>query len=370
MADIPPELEAKLRYQWYDLLCSRSETERISNVKNAADALLKLRADTLLDSSRLTRVYLAKKRAHRGQWSLEQSFSATHYRKFLKSLPPKVHDQCRAVTFGDVFSNDPNGTIVATEFGPIVTISEALWHFLWFAHLGIIADRAVPYKVKLAGLRIAIRIMLRTETMDFSLDPRGIVPDRVESAVARPILPQLQFIAGHEFAHFILGHLSEASIVEKPLIYALAAGEEDSKPMRIYTKSQAQELEADIQSVLLPLYDPRQRAEIFQGALLFFACLELYQTVREVMSPSNPWAFKSHPSAMERYENLLRNITKPDGLDMSTWERLPMVVEALKAVLKQDVTLNPDVYETYGSVYLDEPNSKWRGPELIDRRDY
>lgn len=59
--------------QWYDLLCSAEELWRINNVNAAADFLLKVRADTLLDCSRLTRVYLAKKRNHNGKWSLEKN---------------------------------------------------------------------------------------------------------------------------------------------------------------------------------------------------------------------------------------------------------------------------------------------------------
>ena len=34
------------------------------------------------------------------------------------------------------------------------------------------------------------------------------------------------------------------------------------------------------------------------------------------------------------------------------------------------MSLNFDMYEMYGSVYLDKPNTNWRGRELIDRKDY
>ena len=35
-----------------------------------------------------------------------------------------------------------------------------------------------------------------------------------------------------------------------------------------------------------------------------------------------------------------------------------------------EVGFNIDMYEFYGSLYLDKPNTKWRGRELIDRVDY
>ena len=34
------------------------------------------------------------------------------------------------------------------------------------------------------------------------------------------------------------------------------------------------------------------------------------------------------------------------------------------------VGYNIEWYEMYGSIYLAEPNTKWRGKELIDRVDY
>ena len=35
-----------------------------------------------------------------------------------------------------------------------------------------------------------------------------------------------------------------------------------------------------------------------------------------------------------------------------------------------ETSFNFDEYEAYGSAYLDKPNTKWRGKELIDRVDY
>ena len=32
--------------------------------------------------------------------------------------------------------------------------------------------------------------------------------------------------------------------------------------------------------------------------------------------------------------------------------------------------MDAERYETYGSVYLDKPNTEWRGRELKDRVDY
>lgn len=299
-----------------------------------------------------------------------EKFSPGHYENVLKSFAPDVQNQCRVVTFGDVFSNDPNGSILATEFGPIITISQALWHFLFFGHLALNCDKVAPVHVRLAALRIAVRIMLRTETMDFSLDPRGKIPGRLNVVLKRSVATQLQFIAGHEFAHHILGHLSQANVMQLPLLSAPVRGEKESTPIPIYNQSQKEEFEADLQSILLPDYDVRRRVEVLEGALLFFACLELYETVREIISPSSPLKIKTHPGAIERYENLLMNVPLLEGERLGTYRKLSGVIDFFKEFLRQDVALRPETYETYGSVYLDMPNSKWRGPKLIDRQDY
>lgn len=41
-----------------------------------------------------------------------------------------------------------------------------------------------------------------------------------------------------------------------------------------------------------------------------------------------------------------------------------------KDFIKRDLDENFDQLDFYGSVYLDEPNIKWRGRRLIDRVDY
>ena len=42
---------------WYHGICSEAEIDRILNVQNGEDYILKLRADTIADNIRLWRVY-------------------------------------------------------------------------------------------------------------------------------------------------------------------------------------------------------------------------------------------------------------------------------------------------------------------------
>lgn len=363
------EIEAQRLF--YHPVCIQAEIDRIFNVKNGSDHLLKLRGDTLVDNMRLFRVYRNKALSDEKNWSLEKSFDDDHYKKALEKLPPNERNYCQHVTFGDIFSNDPNGMIFNTEFGVITTISDSLKFFLKFCHLAILDfESDVPMHIRFNSLRIAIRTMLKTEAMDFLMDPRGIIPKDVVSAIHAPINLQMQFIAGHEFAHFILGHLNKNNIVEQPIFHAISDKDEDYKPEKVFNNSQKNEFEADLQAILLPNYSDREQAELLHAALLWFGCLELYQTASDVMFPQSPWGYKSHPSARDRYENLLTNIPIPKSFELSAWNNFHELIDQLTKAVQEDISLNFDAYERYGSAYLDKPNTKWRGKELIDRVDY
>ena len=52
------------------------------------------------------------------------------------------------------------------------------------------------------------------------------------------------------------------------------------------------------------------------------------------------------------------------------WDSFLNTIEYYKGIIIEDIALHIENYERYGSVYLDKPNSEWRGPELRDRIDY
>lgn len=158
----------------YRGICSQQEVDRIFDIKDGSDYILKLRADTILDHMRPYRVYLHKMRKNENNWSLESSFSNEHYSSVLNKLSEEHKKKCSSVSYGDIFSNDPNGLIFHTEHGVVSTISESLTYFLLFSQLAILNfDSKVPLAVRFNSLRVAIRTMLKTESMDFDIDPRG-----------------------------------------------------------------------------------------------------------------------------------------------------------------------------------------------------
>jgi hypothetical protein len=363
----------EIQKMFFRPICNASERERIFNVKNANDYLLKLRAETIVDHMRLFRVYRNKALQDEANWSLEASFRDEHYKAVLRELPPPARDSCQRVTYGDVFSNNPNGMIFPTDYGPITTISESLQFFLKFSHLALLdfADE-VPLHVRFNSLRIAIRVMIKTESLDFLMDPRGILPEKVAEAIHSPIPLQLQFIAGHEFSHFILGHLSDTNLVEQPIFHAISEndGESDYKPIKTFNNSQQDEFEADLQSIVLPNYSEETTCALLEAALLWFGSLELYEYVVNTLSPRNPWAHQSHPAARDRFEHLLANVPTPKRFALRTWQDFSNNLDKLTKMLEEDLSLHAEMYETYGSMYLDEPDTDWRGRRLVDRVDY
>ena len=82
--------------------------------------------------------------------------------------------------------------------------------------------------------------------------------------------------------------------------------------------------------------------------------------------PTDP---PEHPPAIDRFDNIARTYVKTPH-EIKKYRFLRCKAIALKKIMIEDASLYWDNYEMYGSVYLDKPNTKWRGRELIDRVDY
>ena len=70
------------------------------------------------------------------------------------------------------------------------------------------------------------------------------------------------------------------------------------------------------------------------------------------------------------FDNILENVNIPKDFDISKIEKIIINSQYLKEWLREDLSINYELYDFYGSLYLDKPNTKWRGRELIDRVDY
>ncbi len=367
--------DIELQKMFFRPVCNKDEIERIFNVLNAEDYLLKLRAETIVDHTRLFRVYRNKALLNKNNWSLEKSFDQSHFITFTQNLDSSDRKKCERITAGNIFSNDPTGIIFPSDYGPIITISDSLRFFFKFMNLALMdfGDR-VPGYVHLNSLRIAIRVMLQTESLDFLMDPRGIVPKDIGEAIHSTIPNQMLFIGGHEYAHYLLGHISESNVSEKYIFNAILPTDENYKLIPVYNPSQKQELEADEKSILLPNYNNEQRKRLLESALLYFGSIELFKAVKDTIDPPKynpPHPLLTHPSPRDRYENILSMAQQTShNLNINRWKRFWGVIDSYKKFLIEDASYNTEEYEMYGSAYLDKPNSEWRGPELRDRINY
>lgn len=359
--------ETVLEGRWFAPFCSPEEIYRIIDPQNPVDYLLQQRANIVVDNMRYFRVYRNKANLY-PNWSFEKSFKNNHYLNVLNNLSDDDKLTCKDITFGDIFSNDVNGYAECNEtWGRIICLNECLQFFMKFCNLALFDyETDMPDRIRYNALRIAIRIMLKQEAMDFFMDPRGIVTEEIANKMLKPIKYELQYIAGHEFSHHLCRHFNDSNIVKRTV---LSIGK-NKYVKQIYNIMQTQELEADIASITRPLYSNNELKNVLEGALIWFISLDLAETAQNIICPEPILKPKTHPSAQERFNNILTNIDIPKDFNMKNIEKLKSNSEKLKEWLREDLSVNYYMYDFYGSVYLDVPNTKWRGKQLIDRVDY
>lgn len=374
IVDTYEEATEELIRMWYSGICSSQELERILHVSNAQDYILRAAVDTISVHTRLYREILALQRTHGNNWSLETFLSPLTfgYQNFKKHLPPSDKAKVKHIGTGCIFDNDMNGIIFDSPFGLCSTLSYSILYFIKYASLALWPTlESVPNDVRTASIRIATRIALQKESMDFHLDPRGIIPPNIERLIHAPFPYICTFLAGHEYCHFLNGDITHNTDLDKNENAMRYMNRLDSWKSEIYYSCHEKELQADLQAVNLPLFNSTYYANYYCHVLFWFASLAIVEGAEETIFP--PTRTPTHPSAKRRYLNILNNARKP--IDYAQNEKLyteffPLMIDRYREALINDVSCNFEQYETYGSAYLAAPNTKWRGRELIDRVDY
>ena len=353
---------------WFRVFCNKSEAQRIGNPKDKKDYFLRKRADIVMDNPRYIRVYRNKARLMGEKWSFENSFMDSHYKNVLKRLSTEDRLKCKDILYGDSFSNDVNGfAAIDDNCGRIICLNESLQFFLKFCHLALLNfEVEVPEYIRQNALRIALRILIQNETMDFFMDPRGTVPKCVAEKIIFPISSQLQFIAGHEFAHHLCGHLKDEDV---RVCNILSTNKKEYKA-KVYNISQEQEFIADIESICRPKYNSNEYNAILNGSLLWFIALMLGEKAEDIINPSRSFRIQTHPKAEDRFNNIINNVQLSKKFQLDKIKRIKEKADSYLKFIEEDISLNYEIYEVYGSCYLDEPGTEWRGKALIDRVDY
>ena len=119
----------------YMTLCNPDEVKRILNVKSGEDYLLKLRANATVEHMRIHRVFRARMMSNNGEWCFNEYFDKAPFTNYTSNLKFADLQESFQIPAGFVFCNRPNGTIIKTEFGNVITISESLKYFLYYMNL-------------------------------------------------------------------------------------------------------------------------------------------------------------------------------------------------------------------------------------------
>ena len=252
---------------WFSSICSRNELERVLNVQNAQDYILRMRAETIADNMRLYRLFLHERRRYETmgwEWALEKYFTAHNYIDILHHLDKEKEALYRQVAFGSIITNDPNGLIFDTPYGICSTFSIALKYFSQFSCLALFSlANMVPMEVRVQAMRISIRIMLQREALDFEMDPRGIIPEGIQKVITPIYSQQITFIAAHEYSHYINGDLTKGATIKQAVLKAHFDDETDYKMLNTYNISQKKEFAADIGAMTYPKWDEDWYARIY-----------------------------------------------------------------------------------------------------------
>jgi len=347
---------------WYSNIASVEEVGRIIKLQNIDDYLLKMRADSIIENMRLYRTFLKRRKNSellKKTWSLESHFSSDLFKHYLSLIEESYSKDLIGIKAGFIYCNEPNGMLLKTDFGNLVLISESFRQCLFFMNLYMLDfEDDIPFDIRFSALKIAIRIMLTKEALDFELDSRGTIPERVLQKIRINLRYQILFIIGHEYAHQILQHLGDNTI-------NTAINLNDKNKYIVYNHSQENEFDADIQSIKMIKKDVPRRL-VFHNSLAFFTALSLYEHASEQISPSISY-YLTHPKAIERLERLIEyypELSDNNVVELKNYHK-NFISDTIK-ILQEDVAVNFESYETYGSIYL----GKWKEKALIDRIDY
>ena len=330
----------------------------------------KLRSDIILDNARYTRIYHSKfiqcDLQNGKSYSFNKGFDNGCYHYFISHLNNSDMQKIRQITCGDIFDKSVNAQAwIDKKFGNLITINKALYYFCYFMSIGTYEYmlNKVPESVSLNAIRIALRIWLGHEALDFALDPRGIIPVDMEYRISNRINAIMTFVCGHEFAHHILGHCDKAKTVSMCYLHS------DYK-VRVLNLSQKEEVEADKNSIGLPNYSDKEYEALLSSTILWFLFLDIAEYASECINPDLYTGYQTHPCACDRMSSILSNCRK--CVNKSLYNNIFSWNQFFRKLVKKDIDENyGEIYDgIYGSLYLSEPNTKRRGKQLIDRIDY
>jgi hypothetical protein len=184
---------------------------------------------------------------------------------------------------------------------------------------------------------IALRIMRGSESFDFDLDPRAVLPIPVERKIQSLTAAQMEFTFGHEFAHMLAGHL---------------VAEYSGEDIRLY--SHECEYAADRGAVLAVGSDRAARKTIARGAIDVLLYLHFLEASADAGLLRHFSASDTHPRPVERLDRLVEALDERLVGLLGEIEASREAIESMAHWVKwrAETSEQPDLLGFYGSVYL------------------
>lgn len=344
------------------LVSTPDEFEAIINPITAEDHLLRMQADAITDHVRIYRVMLARRERYK-QESLLLESHRKDFLDYLSYLPEQTRVLCEYIPTRYILTNNYDAMCFKTDRGRVIVVSEVLRYFLYFMNLATLDLGAeIPSRVRFSASLIAVRTMLLTESLDFDIDPRGVVPDEIHSQLEAMVSWQMKFVIGHEYAHHVLGH----NLDGRAYVSANKRSSNLGKPLSHSgcSRSHADEFSADLHSIS-SVSDNGVRYSLFIGGTSFLLNLYVFEMLAEKLEPNFP-ELDTHPNTSERFGRLVEHFRDNPRFMIEGVENVASFFDRTVDNLLNYNLANPNAFSTYGSVYLDE----WRGPVLHDRVDF
>ncbi|WP_000997842.1 M48 family metalloprotease [Acinetobacter baumannii] len=348
--------------RWYTSFCSESDLEKIFRPRTAIDEILAFQAKSISWHPRIFRVF-KKRKGNSQSWSLEKYYKKILINdRYLKVLSKGNLKKVEKIPVNMAYFESVNAYCMK-EKNTFIVVSEPLEQFLFFMNLFAYAN--IPSIDKMASFMIAMRTILGFESYDFDLDPRfDFLDDEYIELAKLKTRFQIDFIIGHEYSHYLLGHLnSKNSVTMKMSMLNRNIKSEDK--INTYYYSRKNEYEADWYAIKNITGDNNYKNELTNAAFDFFIYLSAFEKVKSFFGSNHSY---THPDATSRLLQLRKKINRKFGFTSDELEDyLNNMSQFTDNFICNYLVTNVEQFEIKGSFYLP---SYTKHPLRQDRIDF
>lgn len=349
--------------------CSKKEIIRLRSINGPHDYLLRLRANAINDSPRAVRVMASRREKHEESgrpWSLSHYYHSKdyHHKSYIELLNKKNRKLVKTVPSGLAYIDEVNALCIKSLAGDVVLVSESLEYFYYFMTIAFYGNNyGIKWIDRVDALIIAVRIIKGSESLDFEIDPRGELPNDTERSIQLLVHRQMQFTFGHEYAHYLCGHIPSADTLMNMKSSASFMSE-----LALYNHSL--EYEADYYALKNIESKKVEFEGVAQGGFSVLIYLHFIEEYSKGFGIKIFSVSDTHPAAKDRVYKLFSNLGNKAPIEESVIDEMFSVAEEMSEVIQSRIEYLKDEYDDllgfYGSIYL----PSYRKSKKADRIDF